>query len=146
MPAVALPLGRFARLTIRNKLLAMALLPLAGTLPLLGVILLWWSSEAFDRMLITKVRSDLAVAQGYFERTLAEVGAKTSTVAESHQLQLAIAAGHGAPSGEPLDLQTLERRHILAVLDSVGGDKTRAAQLLGISRRTLERRFAEWHE
>jgi DNA-binding protein Fis len=26
----------------------------------------------------------------------------------------------------------------------VQGDKTRAAQLLGISRRTLERRVAEW--
>ncbi len=46
----------------------------------------------------------------------------------------------------PVDLQTLERRHILAVLDSVGGDKTRAAGLLGISRRTLERRVAEWGE
>ena len=44
----------------------------------------------------------------------------------------------------PTDLQTLEKRHILAVLDSVDGDKTRAAQLLGISRRTLERRVAEW--
>ncbi len=44
----------------------------------------------------------------------------------------------------PIDLQTLERQHIVAVLDSVEGDKTRAAQLLGISRRTLERRFAEW--
>ena len=42
------------------------------------------------------------------------------------------------------DLHTLEKRHILAVLDSVEGDKTRAAQLLGISRRTLERRCAEW--
>jgi DNA-binding NtrC family response regulator len=42
------------------------------------------------------------------------------------------------------DLQTLEKRHILSVLDSVRGDKTRAAQLLGISRRTLERRVAEW--
>ncbi len=48
-----------------------------------------------------------------------------------------------APSA-PTDLHTLEKRHILAVLDSVQGDKTRAAQLLGISRRTLERRFAEW--
>lgn len=44
----------------------------------------------------------------------------------------------------PTDLHTLEKQHILAVVDSVGGDKTRAAQLLGISRRTLERRFAEW--
>ena len=44
------------------------------------------------------------------------------------------------------DLHTLEKQHILAVLDSVGGDKTRAAQLLGISRRTLERRVAEWNQ
>jgi DNA-binding NtrC family response regulator len=42
------------------------------------------------------------------------------------------------------DLLTLERRHIESTLSSVGGDKTRAAQLLGISRRTLERRVAEW--
>jgi DNA-binding NtrC family response regulator len=42
------------------------------------------------------------------------------------------------------NLQTLEKQHIQAVLDSVQGDKTRAAELLGISRRTLERRCAEW--
>ena len=50
---------------------------------------------------------------------------------------------HRMPAG-PVDLQTLEKRHIQSVLESVGGDKTRAAQLLGISRRTLERRCAEW--
>ncbi len=49
-----------------------------------------------------------------------------------------------APSRGPTDLQTLEKQHILAVLESVQGDKTRAAELLGISRRTLERRCAEW--
>ncbi|MDP1999014.1 MAG: sigma 54-interacting transcriptional regulator, partial [Rhodoferax sp.] len=46
--------------------------------------------------------------------------------------------------GATTDLQALEKQHIQTVLDSVQGDKTRAAQLLGISRRTLERRHAEW--
>jgi DNA-binding NtrC family response regulator len=49
-----------------------------------------------------------------------------------------------AHAAVPTDLQTLEKLHIQAVLESVDGDKTRAAQLLGISRRTLERRVAEW--
>jgi DNA-binding NtrC family response regulator len=56
------------------------------------------------------------------------------------------AAPAAAVQAGPTDLQALEKRHILAVLDSVGGDKTRAAQLLGISRRTLERRVADWAE
>jgi DNA-binding NtrC family response regulator len=51
-----------------------------------------------------------------------------------------------AVASAPTDLHTLEKRHILAVLESVGGDKTQAAQLLGISRRTLERRVAEWSQ
>ena len=52
----------------------------------------------------------------------------------------------GKPSAgvAPAPLHELEKRHILAVLVSVGGDKSRAAQLLGVSRRTLERRVAEW--
>lgn len=48
------------------------------------------------------------------------------------------------PEGRPIDLPSLEKMHILSVLESVHGDKTRAAQLLGVSRRTLERRVAEW--
>ncbi len=51
--------------------------------------------------------------------------------------------GTGAPGG-PTDLHTLEKQHILSVLESVQGDKTRAAELLGVSRRTLERRVADW--
>jgi DNA-binding NtrC family response regulator len=56
------------------------------------------------------------------------------------------AAAAAAPLADsaPVDLHTLEKRHIQAVLAQVGGDKTRAAQLLGISRRTLERRAADW--
>lgn len=53
----------------------------------------------------------------------------------------------GQPPASPrqvTDLHTLEKLHIQSVLDSVQGDKTRAAELLGVSRRTLERRVAEW--
>ncbi len=84
-------LRRFRDLPIRGKLLAMVLVPLAVVLPLLGVILLAWAGLAFDRLLITKVQADLAVANGYFERVLGEVGASAATVAESHALQLALA-------------------------------------------------------
>ena len=84
--------GRFAQLSIRNKLLAMVLLPLLGVLPLLGAVLLWWANAALDQLLVTKVRSDLAVAQGYFERVLGEVGASTAVVAESAALARALAA------------------------------------------------------
>jgi DNA-binding NtrC family response regulator len=52
---------------------------------------------------------------------------------------------HAGPAGPAAtNLQSLEKQHIQSVLDSVQGDKTRAAELLGISRRTLERRCAEW--
>jgi two-component system, NtrC family, sensor kinase len=83
--------GGFQALSIRNKLLVMVLVPLLVVLPLLGLILLLWSNAAVDRLLITKVRSDLAVAQGYFERVLAEVGGGTRAVAESAALQQALA-------------------------------------------------------
>jgi signal transduction histidine kinase len=67
----------------------MVLLPLALTLPLLGVLLAW-GNAAFDRLLITKVRSDLAVAQGYFDHVLDALDAGTAAVAQSHALHLAL--------------------------------------------------------
>lgn len=85
-------LHRFQQLTIRSKLLAMVLVPLALVLPLLGLLLLFWGNVAFDRLLITKVQSDLAVARGYFDRVLVEVGDSTGAVADSHALHLALAA------------------------------------------------------
>jgi two-component system, NtrC family, sensor kinase len=76
--------------SIRNKLLLMVLLPLLGVLPILSALLLWWGNEALDGLLRTKVRSDLAVAQGYFERVLSEVGASATGVAESAALLQAL--------------------------------------------------------
>lgn len=52
------------------------------------------------------------------------------------------------PAAESLDLslEALERRHILAVLTACAGNKTEAARRLGVSRKTLERKCADWNE
>jgi two-component system NtrC family response regulator len=45
-------------------------------------------------------------------------------------------------SSEPfLPLKEVERQHILAVLQFVGGSRTRAAEILGIGRKTLYRKL-----
>ncbi|GEO85772.1 MULTISPECIES: sigma-54-dependent transcriptional regulator [Alphaproteobacteria] len=46
------------------------------------------------------------------------------------------------PSGT---LEEVERRHILAVLEETGGDRDEAARRLGISRKTIDRKFVFWN-
>ena len=123
-------LPSFKSLTIRNKLLVMVLVPLLVVLPALGVLLLVWSNAAIDRMLVTKVRSDLAVAQGYFERVRAEVDTGTRAVAESAALQRAL---DGGAALQPLLLQAQQRDRLdfLRVLPGApaGPDGTHLALL-----------------
>jgi Nif-specific regulatory protein len=38
----------------------------------------------------------------------------------------------------------MERRHVMATLEAVGGNKTKAAAILGIERSTLDRKLARW--
>ena len=111
---------RLRRLSIRQKLLALVLLPLAGVLPLLGLLLLLWGNEAIDRLLIMKVRSDLAVAQGYFERVLGEVATGTEAVAQSHRLHVALQRGGGRELTALLDEG--KRRASLEFLNLVAPD------------------------
>ncbi|HWI41101.1 MAG TPA: helix-turn-helix domain-containing protein, partial [Verrucomicrobiae bacterium] len=42
-------------------------------------------------------------------------------------------------------LEEVEREHILHVLDSTGFHKSRSAEILGISRKTLDRKIAEFN-
>ncbi|WEZ82270.1 sigma-54 dependent transcriptional regulator [Rhizobium sp. 32-5/1] len=42
-------------------------------------------------------------------------------------------------------LEEIERRHILAVLEETGGNRDEAARRLGISRKTIDRKFAVWN-
>ena len=47
---------------------------------------------------------------------------------------------------DDLSLESVERRHIMAVLDLCNGNKSESARRLGISRKTLERKVRRWEE
>lgn len=82
-------LGRLeppSRRSIRTRLLLLALLPLGVVLPLLVAVLAIWGGEYFNRLLITKVQADLAVAHGYFERVGEGVGRSVEGLAGSARL------------------------------------------------------------
>ena len=44
----------------------------------------------------------------------------------------------------PATIDEVEHRHVLATLEAVGGNKTKAAAMLGIERSTLDRKLAKW--
>jgi len=48
--------------------------------------------------------------------------------------------------GNPLDLDFAIKEHILRVLGTVGGNRSEAARLLGVSRRYLQKSLVKWRE
>jgi DNA-binding protein Fis len=52
-------------------------------------------------------------------------------------------AGAG-PADQLVSLDELERRHVLRVLEACGGQKTRAAAVLGINRTTLWKKLRHY--
>jgi two-component system response regulator HydG len=55
--------------------------------------------------------------------------------------------GRAAPvDGEEatLSMETVERRHVMRVLEAQGGNRTRAAKILGLDRKTLQRKLERW--
>ena len=50
----------------------------------------------------------------------------------------------GDPLSNFVPLDEIERRHILKVMDAVGGNKTMAAQILGLDRKTLYRKLERY--
>jgi Nif-specific regulatory protein len=72
---------------------------------------------------------------------------------DAHELALSHLSSAGdtgrIPTGRPAPftpttLDEIEHRHVLATLEAVGGNKTKAAAILGIERSTLDRKMARW--
>ncbi|MDP3324923.1 MAG: two-component sensor histidine kinase, partial [Hydrogenophaga sp.] len=101
---------RWLATSVRNKLLAMALLPLLVVFPLLVLAIAVWSNITYDRLLITKVRSDLAVARGYFDQVLIEVGSGTRGVAGSQRLLSALQPPEKVHNKGQADVAALRER------------------------------------
>ncbi len=84
-----------ARRSIRTRLLLLALLPLGIVLPLIMAALAYWGGDYFDQLLNTKVRSDLAVANSYYERAAEGVGRSVAGQAAANRVVRAVVAGRG---------------------------------------------------
>jgi DNA-binding NtrC family response regulator len=110
-------------------------LPVSGFTPAAADQLLRWGWPGNIRELQNVVERALVLARG----TRVEVEDLPDEVRHS-------APATGAPGIAPLSqtLAEVERSHILAVLDSVDGNRTKAAALLGIGPATLFRRLKDY--
>lgn len=63
--------------------------------------------------------------------------------APAERKHLAASSGRGDENGQPETLADAELRHIKAVLDQCGGNKTKACRILGIGRGTLYKKLKE---
>ena len=76
-------------LSVRTKLLAIVLSPIAVGLPILLALLVYWGNAYYDRLLVYKVSSDLAIANQHLENVVADAGQSTAALASSYELALA---------------------------------------------------------
>ncbi|KAB2919426.1 MAG: HAMP domain-containing protein [Dechloromonas sp.] len=128
VPAAPLPVPPPAgRCSIRRRLLLLALLPLGVVLPLLLGVLVIWGGDYLDRLLITKVRADLAVAHGYYERVAESVGGSIEALAASERLAARLRATPG--NIEPLlaEVRRVRKLDFLDYLD-IGRSQQAAAE------------------
>ncbi len=90
--------------SIRVRLLALALIPLGVVAPITVAALAWWGGNYLDRLLVAKVRTDLAVAHGYYQRVSDSVGRSVSSLAESERLARTLRRNGGLPSAAMAEL------------------------------------------
>lgn len=104
----------------------------------LGVAPLRLSHEVVSRLQAYAWPGNVRELRNHVERSMILGGFTVEALA-------APCAQQALPAGElALSLAEVERRHIERVTADCAGNKTEAARRLGVSRKTLERKFAEW--
>lgn len=71
--------------SVRTKLLLVALVPLLTALPILFSLIFYWGLGYYDRLLTFKVSSDLTVAHEYFIHVRERIGQDVSGLGDSHR-------------------------------------------------------------
>ena len=72
-------------LSVRTKLLLVALVPLLTALPILFSLIFYWGIGYYDRLLTFKVSSDLTVAHEYFIHVRERIGLDVSSLGDSQR-------------------------------------------------------------
>jgi two-component system response regulator HydG len=105
------------------------------------------SEEAAERLLAYPWPGNVRELQNCIERAVALTASESVSVRDLPEKvrQYRSAPGNLGPEGGTfLPLHEMEKRYILTVLEAMGGNKSTAATVLGVDRRTLYRKLAEY--
>ena len=106
------------------------------------------SSEAAERLLAYAWPGNVRELQNCVERAVALTRYEEITVDDLPEKVRAYRSSHvliaADDPSELVPLEEVERRYILRVLEAVGGNKTLAARVLGLERKTLYRKLVQW--
>ena len=88
--------GRRPKLSLRYRLIALALLPMLVVAPILigGTMYRWWGK--FDSLLITKVNGDLTIAHQYLSQLVENTGERIQALGDSAEFARLIERGDSA--------------------------------------------------
>ncbi|MTJ80011.1 MAG: HAMP domain-containing protein [Telmatospirillum sp.] len=105
--------------SVRHKLLVLVLAPLLLGVPMLLLIVWFWGTEGYNRLMVNKVSADLGVAREYLDRAQSRIAARLEGVAQSHRLAVAMDRGQDL---SPLMAETARREGLdyLLLLDGGG--------------------------
>jgi DNA-binding NtrC family response regulator len=105
-----------------------------------------FSNEAIRLMLSYDWPGNVRELQNAVEHALAIGLGPSLTIADLPMSISGMTSNTGAPEpvGEGRTLDEVERRHILRILEETGGNHLRAAEILGIHRRTLYRKLEKY--